>query len=194
MRKKSVRNATQVFEAELDAIESFLTECAKLSKQHSSSAYDFGVIRLYRAFERLMLEVLVGVMNNDTSTVSAAIGVPLPKHLTDEVCQYFVIGTGYFDFKGRDGLLQLLQRFLPADHWLVTTAKKAAYRRALEQLAALRNFAAHSSTRAKTGAKSATGQQRISSAGAWLKRQNRFSTMVKTLRLFARDIAQSAPR
>jgi hypothetical protein len=141
-----------------------------------------------------MLEVLVGVMNNDTATVGTRIGVPLPKHLTDEVCQYLVVGAGYFDFKGRDGLIQLLQRFLPKTHWLVVTIKKPAYTQSLEQLSALRNFAAHSSARAKQMAKAVTGQERLASAGAWLKCEARFASLAKHFRLMAQDIARSAPR
>jgi len=171
-----------------------LTACSSLGETHVSWVYEHGVIRVYRGFEKLMLEVLVGVMNNDTATVGSKIGVPLPKHLTDEVCQYLVVGTGYFDFKGRDGLLALLQRFLPGPHWLVKTIRKPTYKDTLEQLSALRNFAAHSSARAKKTAKEVTGHERLASAGAWLKHQGRFSAMTKHMRLLAQDITKSAPR
>jgi len=47
--------------------------------------HEYAVIRLYREFESLILQGLVGAINNDTSTLSATSGVQFPKHLTDEV-------------------------------------------------------------------------------------------------------------
>jgi hypothetical protein len=194
LRKKSIRFATDRFGDEVTEIDAFVRATAALPAQHVSWAYDHAIIKLYRAFERMMLDVLVGVMNNDTATTGAALGVPLPKHLSDEVCQYLVVGVGYFDFKGRDGLLQLLQRFVPNRHWLVTAVKKEGYRESLERLSALRNYAAHGSMRAKAAAKKATGHERLASAGSWLKRSGRFGAIAKNLRALATDLAGAAPR
>jgi hypothetical protein len=33
------------------------------------------------------------------------------------------VGTGYFDFKGRDGLIQLVESFVPDNHHLVAIIK-----------------------------------------------------------------------
>ena len=58
-------------------------------------------------FEQLMLFAIVCAINNDTKTISDSTGVEFPKHLTDEVCEYLVLGGRYFDFKGRDGLIRV---------------------------------------------------------------------------------------
>ena len=33
-------------------------------------------------------------------------------------------GRGYFDFKGRDGLIKTLKQYLPDDHYLVEVVSK----------------------------------------------------------------------
>jgi hypothetical protein len=77
----------------------FLTSCgatsalldeikdAELSKSAVFLAYDYAIIKLYRDFERLMLECIIAVVNNDTAAFSKMKGINFPKHLTDEVCE-----------------------------------------------------------------------------------------------------------
>jgi len=193
-KKKSVKKTAKQFAEQADAISSFLEHCkASLSEEQQSWVHEYAVIRLYRVFEDLILNALVGAINNDTSTLSQLSGVSFPKHLTDEVCEFLVIGDGYFDFKGRDGLISTLKNFVPQDHYLVQTAKKGKYKEPLQKLCALRNYAAHESSTSKTRAKEATNQHNLGSAGSWLKRQNRFDSLVKDLKSFAEDIEKLAP-
>src|SRR5262249_31116573 len=116
-----------------------------------------------------------------------------PKHLTDEVCEYIVIGDGYFDFRGRDGLIKTVMRFVPDTHFLVIAVKNAKYRNSLEKLGVLRNYAAHESAQAKTRVLKIVNQERVGSAGAWLKRQGRFKLIVDDLRLLASELKRGAP-
>ena len=140
-----------------------------------------------------MLDCLVGAINNDSSTVSARTGIEFPKHLTDEVCEFLITGSGYFDFKGRDGLIGTLKKYVPDTHYLVTIVKKAKYKDTLNKLSALRNFAAHESPVSKRSALSAIGGKGISSSGAWLKRQNRFAEIADRMKELADEIEISAP-
>jgi len=145
-RKKSVKHSAQVFRAAADDITNFLTTASVgQTDQHVSWLYNYGIIRLYREFESMVLDALVGAINNDTATVSGTTGINFPKHLTDEVCEFLITGSGYFDFKGRPGLIKTLKGFVPANHYLVTTIKRKTYEDALERLSTLRNFAAHES-------------------------------------------------
>ena len=50
-------------------------------------AYDGAVIKLYAAFERMIMGALTGAINNDTYQLSVSTSVQFPKHLTDEVCE-----------------------------------------------------------------------------------------------------------
>lgn len=96
-KKKSIKRSANEFKAEADKILAFLTASAGLGDEHVSWCHDLAIIRLYRAFESLMLDTLVGALNNDTSTLSTRTGFSFPKHLTDEVCRFLVTGRGYFD-------------------------------------------------------------------------------------------------
>lgn len=193
-RKKSVKHSARLFRDAADGISDFLnTVSVGQSDSHVSWLYNYGIIRLYREFESLVLDALVGAINNDTATVSATTGVDFPKHLTDEVCEFLITGSGYFDFKGRSGLIKTLKDFVPANHYLVTIVKKPAYTDALERLSALRNFAAHESAPSKRSALAAIGGQRINSSGAWLKCGDRFGTIVDRLKVLATEIQNAAP-
>lgn len=193
-RKKSVKLAARTFNDTADSACQFLEKVsAGQSDEHVSWLYNYAVIRLYREFEGLMLSALVGAINNDTSTLEKTTGVSFPQHLTDEVCEFLITGTGYFDFKGRSGLIKTLKRLVPDDHYLVTTVKKAAYTSALDQLSALRNFAAHESYPSKRAVLDALKVKRISSSGAWLKKQSRFEALAADLKRLAAEIESAAP-
>ncbi|MGH9382061.1 MAG: hypothetical protein ACRD2Z_15815 [Thermoanaerobaculia bacterium] len=193
-RKKSVKKSAADFKARADEIAAFATDAEqKLTDQQASWAYDYGILRLYREFEALMLDALVGAINNDTATIAKSTGITFPRHLTDEVCEYLIIGNGYFDFKGRDGLIQTLKEYVPADHYLVTAVKKDKYRESLERLSALRNLAAHNSAVAKTRAKKAVQQERMPDAGSWLKKHGRLKGIIDRLKELAEEIDAGAP-
>jgi hypothetical protein len=180
MRKKSIKLAAQTFVTNVDEIVAFTQRsaaAAPLTEQDQSWCYDLAIIRVYREFEDLMLSCLVAFINNDTTTFSQLKKRTFPKHMNVEVCEYLICGDGYFDFAGRDGLLKTIKKIVPNGHWLPTTVSDAAYTNALKKLSALRNFAAHDSSVSKKRALEALGQERMSSSGAWLKKQNRFATI-----------------
>lgn len=194
-KKVSIKKAAKQFAIQVDGILAFTKKAEKLhSDEHVSWCYNYAVIQLYSEFESLVLTTLIGAINNDTSTISASAGIDFPKHLTDEVCGYLIVGTGFFDFRGRDGLIKKLKHFIPEDHYLVEVVKKSKYKNSLEQLSALRNFAAHCySISAKRSALAAVSLERIGSSGTWLKRQGRFESIVAGLANLADEIGAKAP-
>lgn len=193
-RKKSVALCAQQFRTDTRNIRVFCTQAEKgLRARHISLIYDAAIIKLYAAFERMILGALVGAINNDTSTVSTTTQIAFPKHLTDEVCEYIITGGGYFDFRGRSGLIQEIRKYVPNGHYLLVTVRCPTYKQSLEQLCALRNFAAHESPVSKKHALNAIDQKRMGAAGSWLKRQNRFRTIANDLRDLSKDIEASAP-
>ena len=193
-RKKSVKLSAKQFKGEVDRICTFLVEASKnQTDEHVSWLHNYAIIRLYLEFESLMLDALVGAINNDTSTLETTTSVAFPKHLTDEVCKFLITGTGYFDFKGRDGLIKTLKSFVPDTHYLLEAVRKPVYKPALERLTTLRNFAAHESAASKRAAIAATGGTYLSSSGAWLKRQNRFNSIADQLKALAEELRGKAP-
>lgn len=151
------------------------------------------MISLYRDFENLILEVLVGAINNNTKTIRATLGIDFPKHLTDDICRYIITGPSYFDFKGRDGLIKRVKQYVPTNHYLVAILKAPKYKTSIERLCALRNYSAHASGQSRKAALLSVGQERIGSAGSWLKRQGRFSAIVAKLTDLANEIKDQAP-
>lgn len=194
-RKLSIKSTARWFIGNTNAVTSFLNETTKtgISDEHISWCYDHAVIRLYRYFEGLVLWSLVGSINNDTSTISAKTGFDFPKHLTDEVCFYLVTGPGYFDFRGRNGLISTLKKYLPDDHYLIEIVKKLKYKGHIERLCALRNYAAHESPQSKRAALIAVDQQKMGSAGSWLKCRGRFAELSEGLTELATEIENQAP-
>ena len=90
---------------------------SSFSDAHITWAHDYGIIRLYREFEDMILNCLVAAINSDTQQLSNTTGIDFPKHITDEVCEFIIVGDGYFDFRGRDGLIKTLKRYLPDNHY-----------------------------------------------------------------------------
>jgi hypothetical protein len=193
-RKKSVRIAAERFVALVDSLETYYSEvlASGLSAQAVTWGCEAAIVKLSVRLEHLMLHALVGAINNDTSTLAGSTGIPFPKHLTDEVCEFIVTGGRYFDFRGRDGLIKLLHNFVPEDHYLLKTVKKPKYRVPLERLFALRNFAAHESRQGKVIAAEAVSEN-IGAAGAWIKRHNRFLDLSGRLKELAKEIRDAAP-
>ena len=195
MRKKSGKKASEEFSKKIQKIKDFLDpkNLSGLSGAHETWIYDYAIIRLYRDFEDMILNCLVASINNDTEQLSFTTNIDFPKHLTDEVCEFIIIGNGYFDFKSRDELIKTIKKYIRDDHYLVSISKKNCYKDVLEKLSALRNFAAHDSKPSKKRALKAIGAKRLASSGAWLKKQNRFYDIMRSLTNFADDISKSSP-
>ncbi len=194
-RKKSVRLAASLFIAEMERIGKFVDSASfsTSADEFTSWIYECAVIKANVSFERLILSALVGAINNDTSVLGSVLGIELPRHLTDEVCRYLIVGNRYFDFRGRDGLISRLREYLPEDHYLVRACKSREHKRSLELLFTLRNLSAHESSVAKKAALKATERQRIASAGSWLKTQGRLEAILDDLVKLAREIESRAP-
>lgn len=192
-RKKSVKRSAREFAAEIEKVREFIQSASFSTSPETFQTYihDLALVRLYRAFQKLMLEALVGAINNDTSTLSAKTGLTFPKHLTDEVCEYLITGGSYFDFRGYGGLIQVIKDFVPGNHYLLTIVPK--HKAGIERLSGLRNFAAHESKQAKQAALAATGMQKMSDSGSWLKRQGRLESLFQSLTRLGTDIEQAAP-
>ena len=192
--KKSVKFVAHTFIKNADKIVNLCAQTIGSRDEIQDWFYEHAVIRLYREFETLMLDTLAGAMNNDSSTISGTVGIKFPKHLNEEVCKYLIVGEGYFDFKGRDGLIKTVKQFVPDTHYLLKTLKKEDYRDSLERLSALRNYAAHDSDKAKAAAKRAIGGARVGPIGNWLKKQGRLGVLVDSLKEIAKEIEHAAPR
>ena len=232
MRKQSMELAARTFDEQVDRILEFtkrVKEVRKLrksvrngmpqedssrfylSKDDENVCFDIAIISLYREFENLILKCLVALINNDSSTFSERTGRQFPKHMNVKVCEYLICGDGYFNFKGRGGLIDKIREFVPLadhhrgrpDHWLLAIVKKDDYEDALNKLSGLRNFAAHNSSVSKKKALKSINETRrnLPSSGAYLKvresgqkqGENRFTKICESLKKMAKEIEENAP-
>ena len=195
MKKTSARTAAGRFKGDIREVRSFVASMVDLglSDKHESWIHEQAIIRLYRAFEGAVLDCLIAAINNDTEQLSETTDVRFPKHLNVAVCNYIIVRDGYFNFRGREGLVQEVRKLLRDDHYLVVIIKDAAYKDALERLFALRNLAAHDSAKSKSKALRVLHRQRMGSAGAWLKTQGRLREIAVDLEKLADDVIDQAP-
>jgi len=189
-KKKSISIQCKEFENQIEEILDFLqfaTEC--MSDKQISWSHDYALIRTYRVFENLILNCLIASINQDTAgTIGLRKGLDFPKNIKDEVCEYLIVKDGYFDFKGRNGLITELKKYLPDDHFFIKIIKKQKYKDTLDQLVSLRNFAAHDSKKSKQSVKRALKLSRIGSSGSWVKKQNRFNKIASKLNELVKEI------
>ena len=196
MKKKKIKSSAGDFVKNTNEIINF-TVCsvaaASLTGQHKSWCFDLAIIRLYREFEYLMQSCLIALINNDSETFSQVKNRKFPLHMSVAVCEYFVCGDGYFDFRGWDGLISTIREFVPKGHWFLEVVKNPKYKADIDKLVALRNFAAHGSAVSRKSALKAIDQKRLLSSGAWLKNKRRFNKICESLKRMAEEIEAEAP-
>ncbi len=194
-KKESGKGAASSFVTRAVALEAYAAsiDATALSAQEKTWAYEGALIKLAVGFEKFMLDALIAATNSDTQQMSQTLGVGFPKHLTDEVCKYIVTRGKYFDFKGRDGLLGKIKGLVGNSHYLYVAVQQPKCKSALEQLIALRNFAAHESSQSRRAALQALQRKNLASAGSYVKRQGRLVSLSKELRALASDIQTAAP-
>ncbi|MBC6443436.1 MAG: hypothetical protein GDA53_10075 [Rhodobacteraceae bacterium] len=199
MRKKDIGKISEDFIRNIDEITAFVKQFVQQpkgvipSEKDQSWLHEAAIIRIYVEFEKFILACLVALINRDSPTFSKHKGIKFPKHISQKVCEYLICGDGYFDFKGRDGLINKIKKIVPNGHWFLKIIMDKNHKEAIERLSALRNFAAHDSGVSKKQALQATKQKRISSSDAWLKKQNRLDDICEKLKAMADEIKKAAP-
>lgn len=197
--KKSIKKECEKFIQKIDEIEKFslLTKNnSNITHDQCSWIFDCAIIKLYAAFEGFILETLVAAINQDTSTISTTLNIEFSKHIKEDICRYLITGTGYFDFKGRSGLINVLRKFIPSTHFIFQTIKETTYTDSINKLVSLRNFAAHDSSKSKQLVLKELNRKRIKTSGAWLKKEtngkSNLSIIADDLKLLSSNIKSKA--
>ena len=197
MKKKNLELSQERFCTNIDQVKQFTKQVRNFTKSLTNEdkdscfddlCFDMAIIVLYREFENFMLDCLVTMINKDSSIFSERTKRKFPNHMNVEVCRYLICGDGYFDFKGRKGLIDKISKYVPKNHTFLKIIQKSEYEDALNQLSALRNFAAHDSSVAKKRAIDSLHRKRLRSSGAWLKREKNFEGIADKLKTMAEDI------
>jgi len=210
-RKKSGKRAATTFLGTTQRLRDYVEEVdgSQLTDQATTWAYEAALMKTSVAFERLMLDCLIAALNSDTEPFSTATGITFPKHLTEKVCEFLITGGRYFDFRGKDGLVDHTKKVTGTSHYLHTAVTHPKYHHTLELLISLRNYAAHESPQSRKKAKREIAAYHLSkkkptdaelakanapgSAGSWIKRQERFDDLLNNLDSLAKEIHAGAP-
>lgn len=160
------------FNREIEEVQDFIKtieSCRKITDKHKHWCYQQGIIRIYRAFEVLILNCLVALLNKDASHLKEAAGIKLSKnfYLSQDTSRFVVTGGEYFNFRNYDGLIKECRRFLPDDHQLICALR--GHKKTIEKMTALRNFSAHDSHKAKAQMKKVLRMDRPGEPGKWLR-------------------------
>ena len=179
----SIKAVVTKFDGELDTILDFIEKYKGNGKGvFAFYVYDYAVIKVFKDFEELLLNTIVGLINQEAANVESSSGHKGIKSLKKKDAETLFIGGRYFSFKGQNGLLKQIKKFFTINHWFINILSDTKYNRTFDILIPLRNFAAHSSKTAKKNAVSAVGLQQLGYSGAWLKVGNRFKNIIDDLK------------
>lgn len=192
MRKKSMVTAVDHFDNEVQACLDYSTAIRQsgLSKAHITEAHRAVILRLHIALEKMILRCLTAAINQDTSVLARSLGIPLPKHLTDEVCEYLLAGPSGFNFRDGGDLFGKAKDVIGKSHWLTLTIK--SHQKPVTLLVALRNHAAHESTRSGKAFRALAPGNRASAA-TWAKESNNLKGLTVDLLTLSNEIRSKAP-
>ncbi|MGC6474286.1 MAG: hypothetical protein ACON5P_06555 [Candidatus Puniceispirillaceae bacterium] len=167
------------FNREIEKVQDFIKtieNCRTITDMHKHWCYQQGIIRIYRAFEVLMLDCLVALLNKDAS-------------------RFVVMGGEYFNFRNYDGLIKECKRFLLDGNPFIFALK--GHKAAIEKMTALRNFSAHDSHKAEAQMKRVLKMDRPGDPGKWLRsdknnRGKRLRDLIKEFEKLAKEIRSIA--
>lgn len=191
MKTVNKNNVCEEFVTALNDIVAYKDKCKSAfadNKKYLSYCYEYSIIMTYKAFERFLLRIMISCLNHDHSVFEKKNSISLGRHINDDVCEFLITKGGFFDFKGRDGLCKVINNTIGKDHVIAKTIKNNDYKNTIEQLCAIRNFAAHNSRQSKAAAAEAFKLKRISSAGSCLKQNGRFDSIIAHLIDLSNDI------
>jgi hypothetical protein len=190
----SIKAVANKFISECDSLSDYLQQQNNnFTGKFLSYAYDFAIVKIFKDFEELLLNTIIGIINNQAPYIKVGHGGFRKKSIVKSQAEAIFLRGRYFSFKGANGLLTDIRTIVPSNHWITTILSDTAFNRTFSVLIPLRNFAAHSSKNAKQRAITAVGLSQLGQSGAWLKASGRFDSIINDLRDIATRIRNNAP-
>lgn len=195
MRTVNIQKVCDEFIEAVSEINEYIDKCNTVfasEKKYLSFCYENAIIMLYKSFERFALRSMISCLNHDHSHFQNKYRVRLGKHINDDVCEFLITKGGFFDFRGRSGLSKVLNDVIGSSHNIAKAFKQSKYKECIEQLCAIRNYAAHNSLQSKQKVMNVFNLKRISSAGSFLKQQRRFQNIADGLLELAEEVKETS--
>lgn len=108
------------------------------------------LLRVLANWESFVDEQLIDCINIDTSKLSSFLGVPMPAHITKNMCEAILFGGGYRDFPSYGALKGFSKKILPetGNPFLHVHSSRTS---AIDEMYKIRNYLAHYSSHARRG-------------------------------------------
>ena len=106
------------------------------------------VLRLCAHWEYYIDELLIASVNRDHSKLSQYLGVIIPPHPSQDLCQALIFGGGYRDFPSFGALKGFSKKILP-EQSNPFLAVQNGHSSAIDEIYAVRNYLSHYSKKAK---------------------------------------------
>jgi len=108
------------------------------------------LIRVLANWESFVDEQLIDCINIDTSKLSDFLGVPMPAHVTKNMCEAILFGGGYRDFASYGALKGFSKKILPdtSNPFINVHSSRTS---AIDEMYKIRNYLAHYSSVSRRG-------------------------------------------
>lgn len=152
MRKVDIPAIHDAFEAEIQALSKRANRIKRrLAGKRRGEAdthwlLEMALVSACTRWERFTERLFYAYLNRDSSRLSRALGLKLPKNLTDEMCEALFTTRGYMDVRGVDQLIGLGKKYLVTSPF---TRLSRDNRRMIERAFGIRNLVVHQSRVAK---------------------------------------------
>ena len=117
-------------------------------KHEKKSIFEAYAFRICANWERLVDDLIVDCLNQDTSRYAESTGYNLPKHVSLDVCKAIIFGYRYLDFRSIDELKRNSKKLL-VDECNPFLAITHASGKKIDEFCKIRNYVAHRSDSAK---------------------------------------------
>ena len=153
MRKADLKKNHEKLDDTIDRYRSFMERMinAKRVIQSDEEKQDLAesvLLRLCANWESFLDEHLVDCVNVDPSKLTDFLGVPMPKHLSKNLCTALIFGDSYRNFANFRELERFTKKLLPKESnpFLEVTREQA---KKIDEVYTIRNYLSHYSARSK---------------------------------------------
>lgn len=153
MRKADLAKNHDRFEEDMDWYIDFLTRMlgAKRVVQYDDKLeiIESLVVRICAIWESFVEDEMIDCLNIDCSKCKEELQLKLPKHMSKDLCEAILVGTGYMNFRNVDDIRRLAKQTLPdnVNPFKLIRANPTAKR--INEFYTMRNYLSHYSSKSR---------------------------------------------
>lgn len=153
MNKADLKKNHEKLDAAINRYEDFMKRIINAERviktiQEKRDLAESVLLRLCANWESFVEKHLVDCVNVDPSKLTDFLGVPMPKHLSKNLCTAFILGDGYRNFASFHQLKGFTRKLLP-DKSNPFLAVKGVPPEKIDEVYTIRNYLSHYSAKSK---------------------------------------------